>query len=196
MWWVGGSGRGSGRSVRGGRRGAWRCAGFSITYLSGLRLHLNNPQSGINRRIHHGTAAADSDGWLRPLPPFFSVPPPPSPATTLCPGQEMTRTLGRNTCSNWAAGRLRRFCMMERFGARLCSPMYVYLCACVRPSAPCPLVSLSLLHNPSLYVPFTLSKRIFFYLYLADVRASTSHTHTHTHTWNRHGPMAKWRDEV
>lgn len=138
--------------------GAWRCAGFSITDLSRLRLHLNNPQSGINRRIHHRTAAADSDGWLRPLPPF-AVPPPPSPPPPSAAGQEVTRTLGRNTCSNWAAGRLRRFCMMERFGARLCSPVCACLCVCIRmlvcvracvhPSAPCPTVSLSLLDNPS-----------------------------------------------
>lgn len=110
--------------------GAWRCAAFSITYLSGLRLHLNNPQSGINRRIHQGTAAADSDGWLRPLPPF-AVPPPPSPPPPSAPGQEVTRTLGRNTCSKWTAGRLQRFCMMERFGAMLLlAYVYASVCAC------------------------------------------------------------------
>lgn len=63
---------------------------FSITNLCGLRLHLNNPQRGINRRIHHGTAAADSDGCLRPLPPFAAPLPP-------ALGQEVTPTLRRNT---------------------------------------------------------------------------------------------------
>lgn len=71
MVWGGEGGEGG----EGGGR-AWRCAGFSITDLSRLPLHLNNPQSGINSRIHHGTAAADSDGWLRPLPPFAAPPRP------------------------------------------------------------------------------------------------------------------------